>query len=143
MEIREARVEDAKGICVICSEDLGYLCEPCLVEEKLKNLDSEREAVFVAVSDENAVMGYIHIERCDTLYLETMGNILGLAVKSSCRRNGIGRRLVAEAESWAKHCGIKLMRLNSGFSRKAAHEFYRNLGYGSEKEQIRFMKKII
>ena len=24
-----------------------------------------------------------------------------------------------------------------------AHEFYRNLGYGSEKEQIRFMKKLI
>lgn len=143
MEIREARVEDAKGICTICSEELGYLCEPCLVEEKLKKLDSEREAVFVAVSDENTVLGYIHIERYDTLYLETMGNVLGLAVKSTCRRNGIGKLLVAEAESWAKHCGIKLIRLNSGFTRKDAHEFYRNLGYGSEKEQIRFMKKLI
>ena len=143
MKIRKAKVEDAKGICMICSEDLGYLCEPCLVEEKLKKLDSEREAVFVAVSDENAVAGYIHIERYDTLYLETMGNILGLAVKSACRRSGIGRRLVAEAESWAKNSGINLIRLNSGFTRKDAHEFYRNLGYGSEKEQIRFMKKLI
>ena len=35
-----------------------------------------------------------------------------------------------------------MIRLNSGLSRKDAHEFYRKLGFDNEKEQIRFLKKI-
>ena len=38
--------------------------------------------------------------------------------------------------------GIKKVRVNSGFSRKEAHEFYRSLGYNNEKEQIRFLKSL-
>ena len=43
---------------------------------------------------------------------------------------------------WAKENGIKKVRLNSGFSRKDAHIFYRSIGYNNEKEQIRFMKEL-
>lgn len=52
-----------------------------------------------------------------------MVNILGLAVKKELRRCGVGRGLLNAAEEWAKERGIALVRLNSGKTRKEAHEF--------------------
>lgn len=141
-EIRNARIDDAEAICCICSDDLGYPCSRALVESKLKHLSQAREAVFVALADGKNIAGYIHIETYDTLYFETMGNILGLAVKSDYRRKGIGKALLMEAEDWAMRHNIHHIRLNSGISRKEAHAFYQKLGYDGEKEQLRFIKKI-
>ena len=139
--IRAVSVNDADEICTISSEDLGYPCDLSLVREKIGNINSDREAVFAALADD-IVVGYIHVEKYDVLYFETMANILGLAVKASYQRNGIGKKLVLAAENWAIENNIKLMRLNSGISRTAAHDFYRHLGYDSDKGQLRFTKKL-
>lgn len=141
VKIRTISIDDAKEICTICGEDLGYPCDLSLVTEKIKNINAVREAVFVALIDDIAV-GFIHVEKYDVLYFETMANILGLAVKSEYRNNGIGKRLINEAEKWAVENCIKFMRLNSGISRTNAHNFYRHLGYVHEKEQIRFEKNL-
>lgn len=141
IKIRQVTIEDAVAVCEICSEDLGYPCTVSLIKEKIERLDDSREAVYVAVMN-GTVAGYVHVEKNDTLYLETMANLLGLAVRTEYRHNGIGKALVLAAEAWAAQNGIKLMRLNSGASRTDAHNFYRHLGYDSEKEQIRFMKKL-
>lgn len=141
IEIRRAEVSDAKAICGISCEDLGYQCSEALVLSKLQNLDASREAVFAAVMD-GSVVGFIHVGRYDTLYMEPMAGIFGLAVKYAYRHNGAGRKLVAAAESWAAERGIGLIRVNSGISRTNAHSLYRHIGYDSEKVQIRFIKKL-
>ena len=137
--VRQITLTDAQEICKICSEDLGYSCDVSLVKEKIQKIEPTREAVFVALVDECAA-GFIHVEKYDVLYLETMANILGLAVKEEYRNKGIGKKLIQLAEEWAVENHIFVMRLNSGISRKTAHNFYRHLGYGMEKEQIRFIK---
>lgn len=142
IKIRKACIDDAIAICQISNNDLGYPCCPELVEAKIKKLNHGREEVFVAVTEENHVVGYIHIEKYDVLYHETLANILGLAVNSDYQKNGIGKLLMEETERWAVGCGIHQIRLNSGMPRKGAHKFYRDLGYGGEKEQIRFIKNI-
>ena len=71
-----------------------------------------------------------------------MINILGIAVSSDYRRQGIGRALLSRAEDWGNEQGINIVRLNSGGSRKEAHNFYRAMGYNDEKMQVRFLKKI-
>ena len=141
IKIRTVSINDADDICTISGKYLGYPCEPSLVRDKIGNLNPDREAVFVAMKDDNAV-GYIHVEKYDLLYFETMANILGLAVRAEYRHNGIGKALVFAAEAWAAENNIKMMRLNSGASRTAAHEFYRHLGYGSDKGQLRFTKNL-
>lgn len=141
-EIRKVQREDLEALCAICSEEMGYPCAQELVEAKVAGLDPDREAVFVAVSGESGAVGYIHVERYDVLYFETMANILGLAVRSDFQRNGIGKALLSQAEGWAVEHGIHLMRLNSGISRKGAHAFYRSQGYIDEKEQLRFTKEV-
>ena len=67
---------------------------------------------------------------------------LGLAVSRDHRRRGVGRALITCAENWAKEQGVNIVRLNSGSTRKEAHEFYRAMGYDDEKMQVRFLKKL-
>lgn len=138
--IRKAAVSDAEIIAEISSKDLGYDCTADFVKKKLAGLDTSREAVFAAAS-ENDVIGYIHIEKYDTLYFDTLANVLGLAVRSDSRRNGAGKLLIEAAESWAREIGASGIRLNSGGSRTGAHSFYRSVGFDDEKPQIRFLKE--
>jgi len=140
MRIREAKITDAVAICHISSRDLGYECEEVFVRERLEKLDANREVVFVAELDE-MVAGYVHAEVYNLLYFESMVNILGLAVSSDCRRQGAGKAL-KQVEEWARIRGIKEIRLNSGGTRKEAHEFYRAIGFDDEKVQIRFLKEV-
>ena len=139
--IRQAKIEDYKDICKICCDDLGYNCSEELVKERLGGLDKNDERVLVAVYN-SEVVGYLHAQIYKTLYFEELINFLGLAVSKEYRNKKVGTRLVNEIENWAKENGIKKVRVNSGFSRKEAHEFYRSLGYNNEKEQIRFLKSL-
>lgn len=139
--IRQAKIEDYKDICKICCDDLGYNCSEELVKERLKGLDKNSERVLVAVYN-SEVVGYLHAQIYKTLYFEELINFLGLAVSKEYRNKKVGTKLVNEIENWVKENGIKKVRVNSGFSRKEAHEFYRSLGYNNEKEQIRFLKSL-
>lgn len=139
--VRNAQPSDFAELAEIFRNDLGYDCSSRLVKEKLAKLDGSREAVFAAEFD-GKVVGVCHVERYETLYTETFANLLGLAVCGACRRRGVGRRLMQAAEGWARENGAVGVRLNSGASRMEAHEFYRSLGYGAEKAQLRFMKML-
>ncbi|MBQ8280970.1 MAG: GNAT family N-acetyltransferase [Lachnospiraceae bacterium] len=141
MNIRRANKQDSSAICRISSNDLGYECDEELVSRRLHNIDDNREAVFVAEVDYE-VVGYIHVEKYELLYYESMVNILGIAVSSGYRKRGIGKALLNHAENWAKESSINIIRLNSGITRKEAHEFYRAMGFDSEKGQICFNKKL-
>ena len=139
--IRKIELKDACELCKICSEEMGYECAPALMKSKIERLDSKREAVFVA-EEESQLLGFIHVERYEVLYFESMANILGLAVKKDFQKQGLGKALLLAAENWAQEKGIRLMRLNSGINRTDAHGFYEHLGYDSEKEQKRFLKRL-
>lgn len=140
-KVRPLTAGDAEAICEICSEDLGYPCTVELVKSKIAGLDSAREAVFVALSDDKCI-GYIHVEKYDTLYFETMANILGIAVRKNCQAGGAGTALLQAAEGWAKDRGITLMRVISGATRTGAHAFYESRGYVFGKMQKNFSKRL-
>lgn len=139
INIRSASSDDAQAIAEISSKELRYDCTAGLVKKKLEGLDSEREAVFAAEGD-NGVIGFIHVEKYDTLYSETLANILGLAVRADCQKKGAGKALIEAAEDWARKKCAAGVRLSSGGARTGAHCFYRAVGYNSEKQQIRFLK---
>ena len=141
-DVRPAVVGDAEAICEICSSDLGYPCNPGLVRKKMEGLSPVREAVFVALVDGKCI-GYIHVERYDTLYFESMANILGIAVRKEFQTGGVGSALLAAAESWAKENGIRLMRVISGANRTGAHAFYEAKGYVFGKMQKNFSKTLV
>lgn len=139
--IRKYEISDHVDICKICNNELRYNCEKSLVSKQLENLNEDREMVFVAELNAR-VVGFIHVEKYNVLYLDSMVNILGLAVLSNYQKQGFGRKLIDAAIHWGKEKGIYTLRLNSGINRKEAHQFYRRIGFGEEKEQYRFIKNI-
>lgn len=140
--IRKAAVLDIPQMCSLFQNDLGYAeCTQEIVEKQFAGLDASREAVFVA-EVQGRLAGVIHIERYDVLYFPPMSNILGLAVSSDFRRQGIGSALLKRAEQWALDHKINTVRLNSGGTRTQAHQFYRAQGYVDNKTQLRFIKEL-
>ena len=140
MIIRNAQTADILQMCSLFQNDLGYAeCTQEIVEKQFAGLDDSREAVYVAEVQEK-IVGVIHIEKYDVLYFPSMSNILGLAVSSEFRRQGIGSALLKRAEQWALEHKINTVRLNSGSTRTQAHQFYRSQGYVDDKTQLRFMK---
>ena len=146
VEIRQATSADIPAMNELFRKDLGYEeCTLQILEKQFAGLDNSREAVFVAEvsdGDYSHIAGVIHVEKYNVLYFPTMANILGLAVASDCRRQGIGSALLKRAEEWAQEKGIGSMRLNSGGNRTQAHEFYRAQGYVDDKNQLRFIKEL-
>ena len=140
--IRQASAADIPAMNVLFRNDLGYdECTLKIVEKQFAGLDLSREAVFVAEC-ESRIAGVIHVEKYNVLYFPPMANLLGIAVSSDFRRQGIGSKLLKKAEDWARQNGITCMRLNSGSSRPQAHEFYRSQGYIDDKTQLRFIKTL-
>ncbi len=163
VKIRHAAASDIPAMNELFQKDLGYAeCTLEIVEKQFAGLDNSREAVFIAEAESTdasgeshgdspdvtsdtrlfRIAGVIHVEKYNVLYFPTMANILGIAVAADFRRQGIGSALLKRAEEWARENGAGSMRLNSGESRKKAHEFYRALGYIDDKKQLRFIKEL-
>ena len=115
--IRECRMEDASAIQKFNSEEMGYdypLEDTKRSLEKLLGRKSDK--IFVAVQD-GTVVGYAHANDYDLLYMPHMKNIMGIAVASARRRQGIGKLLLTAVEEWAKATGAVGVRLVSGAAR--------------------------
>ena len=139
--IREAVLSDAAAIRDLSEAELGYPYPLEATAQKLAALlKSGRDKILVAVAD-GTVVGYVHLCDYDVLYAPHMKNIMGIAVSSRHRRQGIGRALLTRAEDWARSSGAAGIRLVSGSDRTDAHLFYRSCGYTGSKEQVNFKKK--
>jgi len=139
-KIRTAEEKDVPALVTLIQKDLGYEeAKEDFVRSQFLQMDTKREDIFVA-EIEDIIAGFIHVEKYSNIYFGPVGNILGLAVRETHRKMGIGKQLLVAAENWSKEKDCIGMRLNSGGSRTGAHEFYRSLGYNDEKSQIRFLK---
>lgn len=138
--IRNCCLDDAKYIQELNFNEMGYDYSLEGTQAQLANiLASEKDKIFVAVIN-NMVVGYVHANDYELIYAPSMKNIMGIAVLSTYRGNGIGRALLSKVEEWAKASGAKGVRLVSGSTRLGAHEFYRRMGYHNEKQQLNFQK---
>ena len=140
--IRDAVVEDAPAIAQLNRDGMGHDYPVERTREKLRAcLGNPSHKILVAES-EGVVVGYVHLEDYDTLYADSLKNILGIAVAESCRRQGVGKALLQAGEEWAASTGAAGVRLVSGESRKGAHAFYQTLGYTGNKPQRNFKKRL-
>lgn len=102
-------------------------------------LNDINHKIYVAVVADK-VVGYVHANNYDLLYAAHLKNIMGIAVSSDFKRNGIGKMLLNEVEKWARDTGAYGVRMVSGATRTGAHAFYMNCGYIGNKEQRNFKK---
>jgi GNAT superfamily N-acetyltransferase len=149
LQVREARFEDLEAIIRLHEEDeLGSHgdvwnseTEPAYEAAFHAIGRSVENTLFVAV-DDNEVIG--------TFQLTFIPNLTGrgamrvkvesVKVKAARRSGGIGARMMAFAEDYARTNGAAAMELTSNKTRKNAHRFYERLGFSRSHEG--FKKKL-
>ena len=138
--IREAVSFDANAIWQLNCDEMGYQYSlDDTVQNITRLLSSNADKIFVAVSD-GLVVGYVHANNYDLIYAPHMKNIMGIAVSSEYKQQGIGKALLQHVENWARETGASGIRLVSGATRTDAHAFYRHCGFEGNKEQINLKK---
>lgn len=141
VEIRLPRAEDHARLADLAGQ-LGYPATAADVAKRLAGFErSEDHAAFVAELN-GEVVGWIgaFIYRC--VEADARAEINGLLVDERVRSRGIGFKLVAQAEEWARGRGCDVIGVRSNVTRERAHAFYERLGYKHVKTQKSFRKEL-
>lgn len=140
--VRPARIEDAEPLAEL-SGQLGYPASAEDVRERLERIVGEDDHVlYVAESPQGEVIGWIHIYLCPLVEMPLQAEIGGLVVDERHRGQGVGQRLLEQAERWAAGRGCSAVTVRSNVVRKRAHRFYIRLGYRLMKTQRVFTKSL-
>ena len=99
--------------------------------------DGDRCVLIAQKGDE--ILGYCQaiIEKHPPV-LKTVeyGRISDLAIASSCRRMGIGKRLFKEAEKWFSAKGIKRIDVRIAVTNEISTRFWRKIGFSPYLETV-------
>jgi len=138
--IRHAQPRDAAVLAQLMCE-LGYETKRTEMEPRLKLiLSNPAYKTFVAVMGD-CVCGMIGTLAYPSYeHDDPSGRILALVTLSAARRRGIGRALIATAETDLAQRGIMRVGLDTRLTREDAHKFYESLGY--ERNGWRFVKQL-
>lgn len=143
--LRNITIFDAQEIQSISNFELGYNVNLNIVKKQIKKL-TEDSVHYIIIGYENEqtkkIIGFVHAELYESLYMDTGLNILGLAVDSNFQGQGIGKKLMSSIEEYALKNNISYIRLNSNVRRTEAHKFYESIGYVCDKTQKRLIKKL-
>lgn len=141
VSVRLATIEDAAEIARLSGE-LGYLSSPEDVVARLSELLEQGAFVAVATQHEPLLSGWIAADARLTLESGRKAEITGLVVDSRVKRSGIGARLVAAAENWARDSGYCAIVVRSNAARLESHPFYMGQGYAKTKTQHVYSKQL-
>ena len=134
--IRSACADDI-GALVDLATQLGYPVEPLVMRERLVRVHETRVGeVFVATDAKAHVVGWTHVVPRLQLAEASFAELIGLVVDQTARNVGVGAKLLATAEDWAREQGFKMLRVRSNVLRERAHKFYLRAGYGERKRQV-------
>ena len=143
--LRNITIYDAQEIQRISNFELGYDVNLNIVKKQIKKLtEDSRHHIIIGYENEQTrkIIGFVHAELYESLYMDTGLNILGLAVDSDFQGQGIGKKLMSSIEEYALKNNISYIRLNSNVRRIEAHKFYESIGYVCDKTQKRLIKKL-
>jgi GNAT superfamily N-acetyltransferase len=142
VRIRVARAGDAAALADLCTQ-LGYPSTETDIAERLESILGDPDhMLFVAELDGSSVAGFLHGFSGIALETGRRADIQGLVVGSAVRGRGVGARLVAETENWARSKGHFALTVRCNVVRTAAHGFYEGLGFECTKTQKHYSKQL-
>ena len=140
LAVRLVEAADAEALAGLMTE-LGYETRTSEMTMRLETIAADaRYRTCVAVSN-GKICGMIGtICYCSFEHNNPGGRILALVVSKDARRTGVGRRLIAAAESDFAQRNIQRVAVNTHLTREDAHKFYQRVGYTSN--GYRFVKTL-
>jgi GNAT superfamily N-acetyltransferase len=140
VDVRPAAAHDAERIAALMIQ-LGYEVQARQLAARLERRSDRRE-IFVAVSNER-ILGWASVCTDEHFVTGFGAQLEGLVVDDRARSTGIGARLLAAAEAWARERGCAEMRVQSNVVRERAHIFYERCGYATIKTQHQLRKPLL
>ncbi len=105
----------------------------------------ETQLVLVAETDGKNLVGFLEasirpfVEDCHT---DHVGYLEGWFVEEKYRKQGIGRKLVAAAENWARRKGCTEMASDSEIGNDTSLRAHQNLGYQETSRLVHLRKDL-
>jgi ribosomal protein S18 acetylase RimI-like enzyme len=141
LAIRPATPADREALARL-STQLGYRMSSEQSDARLRELSASDDQALLVAESEGRAVAWIQTEVSRVFEALRQAEICGLVVDEAFRSSGIGRRLVEEAERWARARGCRVIRVRSNVIRERAHAFYRRAGYAQIKTQRVFEKPL-
>ncbi|MFY3790300.1 GNAT family N-acetyltransferase [Ureibacillus sp. MALMAid1270] len=142
MDIIEATMQDIEDLTILM-EHLGYPTTIDNMKIRFSNIFSKSDYKTLIALIDDRVVGMIGLIKCLSYEMDGCYVRIGaLVVHSDYQNKGIGKRLIEEAENFARSIGASGIVLNSGNrpERMKAHQFYKNQGYSDK--STGFVKKL-
>jgi len=131
---------DAKPVAEL-SVQLGYPVSRMELKNRFVRIAATPgNGLFVALNNEQTVIGWMHVHTIDRIEVGRYAEIGGIVVDETMRGRGVGRALMLCAETWAREHGFDRVKLSSGAHRTEAHAFYEHIGYSNIRTSFRFEK---
>ena len=129
---------DAPALSRLMGE-LGYPSDVNEIPDRLSVLAKHPGVLTLVAELQGRVVGAMTVHVYPAIHVTPpVAQLTVLVVADELRGRGIGRELVARAETFAREHGATRISLTSALHRTAAHEFYKLLGY--EHTGVRLVK---
>jgi GNAT superfamily N-acetyltransferase len=140
VRVRTALVQDAPELARLLSQ-LDFPTNTEAILARWQGWSTAGNSALVAEGKDGRLAGVAVLHVMHVLHRpRPVGRISALVVDESERGQGLGRTLVAAAESFLVEAGCGLMEITSNLRLTEAHAFYEHIGF--PRTSIRFAKAL-
>ena len=153
IQIREARLSDVHHLARLCEALWPASCASEHAEElklllggKAASVLTMPFAILVAETSDETVAGFVevdlrsHADGCDPA--RAVGYVEGWYVVERYRGSGVGKRLIAEAEEWARRHGCVEMASDVVIDNERSQRAHESLGYEVVDRCVHYRKRL-
>jgi GNAT superfamily N-acetyltransferase len=119
----------ADGVALLAQ--LGYVMTADTAAGRMRDVLSTPDHRLLLAEIEGRIVGLMHVFLRPAVENPREAVVQALVVDEGCRRAGVGRALMAEAERWGREWNCCSVVLGSNIARAPAHAFYAALGYNA------------
>jgi GNAT superfamily N-acetyltransferase len=128
-------------------EQIPELLSEVGIETTLAQIRGRIEALprhdrLLLALDGDRLIAFAHLRIAHDLLTDETAEVVGVVVRASHRRQGVGRRLIAAAEAWARESGRARLLLRTDVVRTDAHAFYVAQGYEQAATMLEFVRDL-
>jgi GNAT superfamily N-acetyltransferase len=129
VRLRPATLHDAAAVAGLVTE-LGYPTEAGPMRGRLERFGAHPDYRTLVAEAEGEVLGLIGLQRGWLYeYDRPFVRVMALVVSRAARRRGVGARLMAAADEFAREHDAHGVQLTTALHREEAHRFYEGLGF--------------